>query len=408
MSTLERVKYYRDRRDRALSGKHNCIPLPFQRFRNFLPGTERGKYVIITANQKVGKSKLADYLYVYNNILFCMKHPEIRVRILYFTLEMSPKAKKDEFLSFLLNHLDGIIVSPVDLSSIDSSRPVSEEILNLLESDRYKPYIDKYDEMVTYIEEIRNPTGIHKFCRDYALANGHINYTDQTYKDSEGRIKQLINKNNPYTFNYEEEYRIIVVDNASNFTQEQGLNKMDTINKMSKYFITLRDLFQYTVVLIQHQSQMQEGIENRKLNLTEPSSDGLADCKTTSRDANLLLGLYSPFKFGIPEYEGYDIKTFKNYIRFLTVLEDRDYGANGQRCPLFFNGAVSTFLELPKPDSFEMRKVYDYVNKLNTMRENKVKMGTLFLSYLKKQLKLKNGKNNNYFWKNWGWQVKKR
>lgn len=53
MSTLERVKYYRDRRDRALSGKHNCIPLPFQRFRNFLPGTERGKYVIITANQKV-------------------------------------------------------------------------------------------------------------------------------------------------------------------------------------------------------------------------------------------------------------------------------------------------------------------------------------------------------------------
>lgn len=41
------------RRDRILNGLINCIPLPFKRLRNWLPGIEKRRYVIITANQKV-------------------------------------------------------------------------------------------------------------------------------------------------------------------------------------------------------------------------------------------------------------------------------------------------------------------------------------------------------------------
>lgn len=320
-----------------------------------------------------GKSKFVDYVYVYETILFVMAHPEIRARILYFTLEISPNSKRDEFMSFLLGYLDHIYISPTDLNSVDSNKPVPDEILELLESDRYKPYIDKYDEIVTYIDDIRNPTGIHKYCKDYALNHGHINYTNETYIDSNGKTCRLINKDNPYTADDEEEIRIIIVDNASNFTQESGLSKMDTINKMSKYFITLRDHLLYTIVLVQHQAQSQEGIENRKLGLIKPSSDGLADCKTTTRDANLVLGLYSPFKYEIRNHEGYDITKFKNYIRFLQVIEDRDYGASGQVCPLFFNGMSSTFRELPKPDEPEIDEVISFINKLDARKQsNKV------------------------------------
>ena len=41
------------RRERLLSGKYNCIPFPFLRFRKMYPGVEKGKFIIITANQKV-------------------------------------------------------------------------------------------------------------------------------------------------------------------------------------------------------------------------------------------------------------------------------------------------------------------------------------------------------------------
>ena len=66
MSKFEEVQAKnRARRQRILDGKLNCIPLPFERFRSIFPGFEQGKYIIITANQKVVKSKLSDYLFIY-------------------------------------------------------------------------------------------------------------------------------------------------------------------------------------------------------------------------------------------------------------------------------------------------------------------------------------------------------
>ena len=44
-----------ERRQNVLLGGVNCIPLPFDRFRNEIPGVEQGQYVVITANQKTGK-----------------------------------------------------------------------------------------------------------------------------------------------------------------------------------------------------------------------------------------------------------------------------------------------------------------------------------------------------------------
>ena len=387
MGTIDRVAHYEMRRERAINGLFNCLPWPFPRFRTYIPGTEKAKYIIVTANQKVGKSKFVDYVYVYETILFVMEHPEIRARILYFTLEISPNSKRDEFMSFLLGYLDHIYISPTDLNSVDSDKPVDENILKLLRSERYKPYIDKYDEIVTYIDDIRNPTGIHKYCKDYALAHGHVNYTDETYTDSNGRVCRMIDKSNPYTFDDEEEIRLVIVDNASNFTQESGLDKKDTINKMSKYFITLRDHMLYTIVLVQHQAQAQEGIENRKLGLIKPSSDGLADCKTTTRDANLVLGLYSPFKYEIKTHEGYDITKFRNYIRFLQVIEDRDYGAAGQVCPLFFNGMSSAFRELPKPDSPEISSAIGFVSILDAARQGQQPVNKIFFTYMVNAIK---------------------
>ena len=47
-------------------------------------------------------------------------------------------------------------------------------------------------------------------------------------------------------------------------------------------------------------------------------------------------------------------------------MEDRDNGGAGQMCPLFFDGAVSTFFELPLPtDKIGIEKVHKYIESLN-------------------------------------------
>lgn len=163
-SVLENLKL---RKERAENGLYNCIPLAFPRFRLSLPGTEMAKFIVITANQKVGKSKLVDYMYVYEPLFFMMENPELKVKVQYFTLEVSPMEKYNEFLCHLLYRLDGIEIDTKRLKSVDRDNPVDNKIFELLESDRYRPYIEKFEEMVEYIGDIKNPTGKFGFLLNF-------------------------------------------------------------------------------------------------------------------------------------------------------------------------------------------------------------------------------------------------
>ena len=89
----------------------------------------------------------------------------------------------------------------------------------------------------------------------------------------------------------------------------------------------------------------------------------------------MVLGLFSPFRFALKEYEGYDISKFKDNIRFLEMIVNRD-GEMGGLCPLFFDGAVSVFNELPLPtDKDGITKCLNYIE--NNIRKpiNLVFMG---------------------------------
>ena len=145
------------RRERIIEGKYNCLPFPFERFRKVYPGVEQGKFIIITANQKVGKSKLADYLFIYEPLFYMIDHPELRVKVLYFSLEMSAKEKYNEFLCHLLGRLDRVHIDTRRLRSVD--KPCDPHIFELLESERYQKYIHAYEEMVIFNDTDKNPTG---------------------------------------------------------------------------------------------------------------------------------------------------------------------------------------------------------------------------------------------------------
>lgn len=398
----------RRRRKRIELGLINSIPLPFNRFRKWYPGLEKSKYIILTASQKVGKSKLADKICVYDPFFYAVENPDkLRVKILCFTLEVAEEDKIVEFYCHLLWYLDKIRISPTQLKSTDSEDIVPEEILDLLETDRYQKYITKFKDTVTYIDDVKNPTGINKYCVAHALDNGTMHmkqeYRRSKFENTNSNEKpEMVLTDVPdyYEPNDPEEYRIIILDNYSNLYNEQGFNKMQTIEKMSKYCIDLRDRYKYTIVAVQHQSQAQEGIENIKMDRTRPTADGLADCKVTSRDVNLLLGLYSPYKYGKREYEGYNVERFKNHIRFLEILEDRDNGGSGMICPLYFDGAVSEFEELPLPDdNYELSKYYNLLNKIEQnavfFKENKE---TLFFIWSRKNKNIKNIINNICKW----------
>lgn len=143
----------------------------------------------------------------------------------------------------------------------------------------------------------------------------------------------------------------------------------DTIGKFSSLdCVQLRNNYGYTIVAIQQQAAAQEGIENLKIDRLMPTADGLGDNKTTSRDFNILLGIFSPWRFKKKMWEGYDIEIFGDNIRFLEVILNRS-GSAGGLCPLYFDGAVNFFAELPTPENKEI--LYNFLNKIRNVNNNK-------------------------------------
>ena len=103
-----------------------------------------------------------------------------------------------------------------------------------------------------------------------------------------------------------------MIDHISLITTESENNRSmglhESISKLSsKYLIKWRDEFKYSPVVIQQQALAGESTENVKMGKLKPSVADLGDNKLTSRDCNVMFGLFSPFRHDIHDYMGYSI-----------------------------------------------------------------------------------------------------
>lgn len=356
------------RRQNILHGRINCIPSPFKRFSNDFVGIEKGQYYLVTANQKAGKTQLTNFIFVYNTLLYAFEHKDqIRLKIFYYPLEETKENITLRFIAYLLYvYSNGaIILSSKDLRSTRKDYPLSNEILLLLKQSPYKEILEFYEQVVEFREE-KNPTGIMKSIEEYYLTHGRIHKKIQTIVDKITGEEEIVEAFDYYEPNDEDEYVLALVDHISLLNTESGLNIKGTIDLMSSYFVRLRNRYNLSPVVVQQQAAAQESIDNFKLHKLRPSSEGLADSKYCSRDASIMLGLFSPARHEIQEYYGYDIRRLKNNIRFLEVCVNREGDQNGL-CPLYFNGAVNYFEELPLPTDPAINKFYEKVRTVNLL-----------------------------------------
>jgi replicative DNA helicase len=358
-----------ERQERVKSGKMNCIPVPFERTLTFFPGIERGTMTIVSASSGVGKSKFTRFLYVYHVYKYIKENPDvdIRARIFYFSLEESKERFFLNLISKWLFDNHGLKVGIKELLSIGKKGCyLSDEVLELIKDA--KEYFVDFNNYFTVIDEVRNPTGFYLTVHDYLMKNGHWVMKKSIRESKEVDTKDYYVPDDP------ELYLIVIVDHISLMQPEKDngvmMNLHQTISKWSSdYCINLRNQYGVSIVNVQQQSADKEkkqfnnkgGSIDEKL---EPSLDGLADNKLTGRDADIVIGLFAPERYQIENYEGYDITKLQDNFRMLMFLKTRDGEAN-MRTPLFFDGKIGDFKELPKNnDTVNMKKVYEYVDKM--------------------------------------------
>ena len=367
-----------ERRERILNGDINCIPLPFKRFQSELPGIEQETYYLISGGTKSAKTRLVNYIFVYNTIMYAYYNQGVVCpKIFYYPLEETPESITLRFMSYLLYTLSGKRISPTDLRSTNSEKPLDEEIIDLLRSEEYTNILDFYEEVISFMPS-RNPTGVWKDIKSYADAHGIVHTKTCKYKDELG-VEQIGEQFDYYEPNNPNEYVFIIIDHVSLLETERNLTLRECINKLSEYMVIFRNRYRYIPVVVQQQSVETTNLDAFKNNKIRPTSSGLSDSKGPSKDCSIMLGITNPFSHELREYLGYDITKFKGEFRCLEVVLNRNGSSNGI-CPLFFDGAINFFGELPLPnDKANLEKVYKRLEKIRNT--NQVSNTKSFFAY---------------------------
>ena len=363
------------------NGYFNCIPfMGMERLEKYLPGIEQSTYYLIAAASGVGKSKLARYLFIHNPIMFLENNPDsdIQLDILYFSLEESKEKVILAEVSKYLYTQHKLNLSIKQLSSVGRYNVLSTEDLQKVQQS--EEHVNNFLKRVKIFDNVRNATGIYKTVRDFALTIGtyydknDTPLTPQEVHNVKIGVGESYKKVSYYKTHNPKHYVIVLIDHISLLQPETGETLWQSMSKMSSnYCLHIRDKFGFIPVVVQQLAADKERIEANfsKADLVqklEPSLDGLGDNKTIARDVNVALGLFAPDRYKITEHNGYDITRFRDRYRSMNIMKSRDGIAN-KKLPLFFNGAVDFFKELPKVDELEkMRLVYEHINQLN--REN--------------------------------------
>lgn len=354
-------------RNNVLEGGINCIPIPFTRFRSDFPGIRKKFYYLVSGATKSSKTQLTNFLFVITPIFYYIEHPDIiKPKIFYFPLEETKEDITLRFYSYILYYITKgkIIISPEDLESVDERKPLPKEVLDIMKSEEFIKIANVFEECIEFHPEQKNPTGIYKTVKNYLDSNGTIEYIEKevTYKDDFGITRtEKVRKANKYIPNNPKEYVIFITDHAGLLQVERGMTLKETIEKLSEYNMQLRNNYSAIPVLVQQQNSETTNLEAFKTNKIRPTKDGLKDSKRPGEDCTVLIGITNPYAFGVPQYLNYDVQKLKDSFRVMEIVLARKGRANGV-CPLYFNGAINQYAELPLPNETDkIQQIYSYI-----------------------------------------------
>lgn len=358
MSLIERVlENAKERREKILSGKVNCIPSPFKTFRYDFPGVELGTYYLVSGGAKSSKSKITNFLFLFNSILYAYHHPElVRLKVFYALLEEKAENITGKFICYLLYILSDkkIRIDIKTFKSVDEGRVLSSDILELLGTLEYQSILKFFEEHVVFIPD-RNPTGVYHTLEKYAEANGTIHR-----KRVEGYEKEIFDYYEP---NDPDEYVLCIIDHISLISCERNMDLRNSIKKLSEYLKIVRNKYNYIPVVVQQQNSESLSLEAFKANKIRPTQKGLADSQDPGKDCDVMLGITSPFSWELKEYLKYDITKLRGYCKFLEIVLGRD-GESNAILGMYFDGATGFYAPLPKYDNIpELNKVYQLIQR---------------------------------------------
>src|SRR6218665_1034328 len=297
--------------DSGRGGLNKGIPIPFKRLRKYLPNIQQKTYYLIGAGTKVGKTSFADDVFFYGSLdyFFDLKEKnelgDFELDIDYFSYEIDRQTKIIKGINRKIWHDYGLIVDTNTILSRGENH-CSDEIYGIIRD--YASYFEEMESIVTIHDMPDNPTGIYKYLRNKALDHGTIiekNINSDPTGDPIMRFDRYV-PNNP------KRYWLVFIDHIALTMEERGFTTKQNIDKLSQYLVLLRNNFGITPIVIQQLAFDSESDERHKTSRLTPTLKDFGDSKYTTRDANIIMTLFSPYRYGLERFQGYDVTAMVN------------------------------------------------------------------------------------------------
>lgn len=335
----------------GILGKSSGIPTGFGRLNNYMT-IRKATYYLIGGYTGSGKTSLLDDAFVLNPLDHVITSNEVDMEIIYFSMERKKNFKLAKWICRKI-FLDTGNIIPLNrmMGWVDKTQRLTKNEHDLFLS--YESYISALMSKITIIEGPQNPTGVRKYIDDYALRNGTLDTSDKY--------------NHKYYPNDPNKVVEIISDHIGLTKLEKELNtKKAAIDKSSEDKQKFRDLYGFSPIDV---SQFNRDISNparKKAGDVDPMLEDFKDTGSTQENADVVLSLFDPYRYNVPDVSGYKIDKFRNEAgakkyRNLKILKN-SYGSDDIRIGLAFQPEIGLFKELPKLKDIRESDYEDVMN----------------------------------------------
>lgn len=327
-------------REGANTGLYNGSKL----MSKFIKGTHKGRYYLIGADSGVGKTTLTDYMYLYC-LWKAAKAKGVKITFLYFSFELQYEVKEAKWTNMFYQEMFN---ESLPLDYIEGTLETKR-----LSDEHFQRFQEAYNAMDQMLKDVKvydtplTPNGILDVCIAHYMERGTI------LRIGEGVSGQKEGAICGYIPNDPDEMTVVIVDHIGLTAEEtQAQTTKQRMDKLSMYFVHLRNIFNMTIVAIQQFSTDLESASRQKGGKKEessftPSRLDFGESKFLYRDADVVMGLIKPSTFDLAYYGGYSlIGGLGDYFIANHLLKNR-YGQSDRMVPMFINYLTGVLEDMP-------------------------------------------------------------
>jgi len=338
----------------GILGRNSGIPMGFNKLNNYI-SIRRATYYLVGGYTGSGKTSIVDDAFVLNPMDYFATNgtADVDMHIIYFSMERRKNFKLAKWICRKIFLDEGVII-PVNrmMGWVQKDLRLTPAEYDLFKG--YEDYINFLLEKITIIDGPQNPTGPRNYIEKiYAPKLGTITGPkfNQTFETTKPNLITLI-----------------ISDHIGLTGKEKELKtKKEAIDKASEDKQRWRDLYGFSPLDV---SQFNRDIANPmriKNGDVEPMLEDFKDTGTTQENADVVLSLFDPFRYKVPDPNGYDLERLRDgegrkKYRALKILKN-SYGSDDIGIGLAFQPEIGLFKEMPKLQAALNRPTeYDYAS----------------------------------------------